>query len=56
LELSTPQQATVPLALTPHAVEDPALMDVKTPEGGVAWPKRLSPQQAMVPAVCIPHA
>jgi hypothetical protein len=51
-----PQQATVPLALTPHAQEYPALMDVKTPEGGEAWPYVLSPQQAIVPAVCIPHA
>ena len=34
----------------------PALTEEKVPAGGVAWPKVLSPQQAMVPSVFTPHA
>jgi hypothetical protein len=52
----SPQQATVRLAISPHAVTDPALMAVKTPVGGAVSPDVLSPQQVMVPLACIPHA
>jgi hypothetical protein len=36
--LLSPQQATVPSVLTPHAWMPPALMETNVPSGGADWP------------------
>ncbi len=50
-----PQQAVVPLGLTPQVWCRPALTAVKAPAGGVAWPKLSLPQQARAPFVLTPQ-
>ena len=44
-----------PSVFTPHVCSAPALTEAKVPGGGVACPRSLSPQQAMVPSVFTPH-
>jgi hypothetical protein len=45
----------LPSVFKPQVWALPALTDVKLPLGGVAWPKSLTPQQAMLPSLFKPQ-
>ena len=45
----------MPSLCSPQVWESPALTWVKVPGGGVAWPKKLYPQQATVPSLFSPQ-
>jgi hypothetical protein len=50
-----PQQTSAPFVLNPQVWLLPAPIAVNVPEGDVAWPKALFPQQATVPLTLMPQ-
>ena len=52
---SQPQQATEPSVFTPQVNSFPALTEVNSPYGGVAWRSESQPQQATEPSTMTPQ-